>query len=181
MGSTHFETEDPSVARLAALFLEHPAWVAAARHTREGVSSKVFFSHLPGAPWHLVRTGGESLLRPGPATSPDFAFRFTPASIARLAAVEGGVGDFAITLFSLILEEDEELQVGFRIIASFPQLALRGYLRLLLASGPEVLAFGARHGIARALGNRRGLTRHPDRLPRGQSTAVGCGRSPHPS
>jgi hypothetical protein len=148
MGSTHFETEDPSVARLAALFLEHPAWVAAARHTREGVSSKVFFSHLPGAPWHLVRVGGESLLRPGPSTSPDFAFRFTPASIARLAAVEGGVGNFAIALFSLILEEDEELRVGFRIIASFPQLALRGYLRLLLAAGPEVLAFGARHGIA---------------------------------
>lgn len=116
-------------------------------YTREGASSKVFFSHLPGEPWHLIRVGGESLLRPGPPAAPDFAFRFTPAAIDRLAKVEGGIGDFAVALFSLILETDPDLRIGFRIIAPFPRLVRRGYLRLLLHAGPELVAYGARHGV----------------------------------
>lgn len=148
MGSASPEPGDPSIARLRSLFREHPAWVQAARHTADGASSKVFFSHRPGEAWHLVRVGGESLLRPGPATSPDFAFRFTPAAIDRLASVEGDVGDFAVALFSLILEKDERLRIGFRAIASFPRLVRRGYLRLLLSAGPRVVGFGARHGVS---------------------------------
>lgn len=154
-----FELADPSVARLGALFREHPAWVEAARYTKEGASSKVFFSHLPGEPWHLIRVGGESLLRPGEAVAPDLAFRFTPAAIDQLAAVEGGIGDFAVALFSLILETDPELRIGFRIIAPFPRLVRRGYLRLLLHEGPELVAYGARHGIRNLADLRRLVAR----------------------
>ena len=149
---------DPHVRKLARLFLEHPAWLSAARHVREGASSKVAFSHLPSGSWHLVREGGRSLLRPGPAADPDFAFRFTPAAIDRLAAARGGIGDFAVALFSLILEEDESIAVGFRILSSFSKLARRGYVRLLLAAGPRVVAWGAAHGV-RTPGQLRRLVR----------------------
>lgn len=153
------QPQDPSATRLAALFLEHPAWVKAARHTVDGASSKVFFSHLPGTPWQLIRVRGESLLRPGRAADPDFAFRFTPAAIERLDAVEGDVADFAITLFALILETDEALQLGFRVIAPFPRLVRRGYLRVLLSAGPKLVAYGARRGV-RDLGDLRRLVAH---------------------
>ena len=95
----------------------------------------------------VVSQRSRAVLRPGRSAAPDFAFRFTPAAIDRLAAVEGSVGDFALALFSLILETDERLQIGFRVIASFAQLVQRGYLRLLLSAGPKVVELGARHGV----------------------------------
>jgi len=138
---------DPTVRMLARLFREHPAWRHAAAHIREGSTSRVFFRHRPGEPWHLERREGETRLEPGDADDPDFAFRFTPRAVERLSAVEGGVGRFAVALFELILAEDDELRVGFRVVAPLRRLVWRGYLRLLLAAGPEVAAFGARHGV----------------------------------
>jgi hypothetical protein len=138
---------DPTVRMLAQLFRRHPAWVRAAGYVAEGAESAVSFSHLPGRSWRLVRRGGESLLLRGRARDPDFAFRFTPAAVARLAAVRGDIGDFAVELFARILEPREERRVDFRIIAPFWRLARRGYVRLLLASGPEVLRLGASHGV----------------------------------
>jgi hypothetical protein len=110
--------------------------------------SAVRFRHLPGRRYRLERRGGESLLVEGDAPDPDFAFRFTPASVERLEAVRGGMGEFAVALFQCILENDEVAKVDFRIVAPFPRLAWRGYLRLLLDAGPAVLRFGARHGVA---------------------------------
>jgi hypothetical protein len=78
---------------------------------------------------------------------PDFVFRFTPSAIERLEAVTGGIGEFAVELFTLITEADSDTGVGFRIVASFPRLLRRGYVGLLLAAGPRVVAFGATHGI----------------------------------
>jgi hypothetical protein len=138
---------DKSIGKLAELFRSNPSWVGAARTVREGAASAVFFSHRPGEPWQIVRREGKTLLLPGRAHRPDFAFRFTPASIDRLAAARGGVGGFAVELFALIIESDEDVRIGFRIIAPFASLARRGYVRLLMAGGWEVLAFGAARGV----------------------------------
>jgi hypothetical protein len=129
--------------RLSRLFLAHPAWVEIARRLRQDASSSVYFSHREREPWRLVRCDDETHLIPGADPDPDFVFRFTPESIEALESVEGGVGDFAVTLFSLVVDGAVEL----RIVAGFPRLMTRGYLRLLLAAGPPVLVFGARHGI----------------------------------
>jgi hypothetical protein len=142
---------DPHVRQLAELFASHPVWLDAARSIAEGATSRVYFSHRPGEPWQLERHRGRSLLAPGCASDPDFAFRFTPAAIERMVAVEGGVGDFAVVLFRLIIDEDADLRVGFRIVAPLTRLARRGYLSLLLRGGPKVVAFGAAHGV-RTLG-----------------------------
>jgi len=141
------DASDPIVVRLAALFREHPAWVAAARHLSRRATSSVYFSHRPGETWQLEQQAGVTRLLPGAAADPDFVFRFTPRAVDRLEAVRGGIGDFAVELFTLMLEEDPELHVGFRIVPGFARLATRGYLRLVLAAGPKVLAFGATHGI----------------------------------
>jgi len=140
--------EDPCIDRLATLFLEHPAWTEAARHLDQNAESAVFFSHRPGEPWQLVRRRGKTLLRSGRPADPDFVFRFTPFSADRLCAVKGDVGDFAVELFSLMLEVDPEKRVGFRICASFPRLAARGYVTLLLSAGPKLIRFGVAHGVA---------------------------------
>ncbi|MHC4342921.1 MAG: hypothetical protein ACYSX0_22255 [Planctomycetota bacterium] len=42
---------------------------------------------------------------------------------------------------------EEPLHVSFRVIAPFPQLVRRAYLRLLLSGGPKVAAYGAMHGV----------------------------------
>jgi hypothetical protein len=144
------------VARLEALFRTHPAWREAARHIRDDASSDVHFSSQEGKVWHLVRVEGETLLLDGPSPDPDFAFGFNPAAVDRLAAVEGGVGAFAVELFQLITETDPAKRIGFRIATSFPQLVRKGYLTLLASGGLRVLAFGASRGI-RTLSDLRTL------------------------
>jgi hypothetical protein len=49
---------------------------------------------------------------------------------------------------------DPALRVELRILSSFLTLTRRGYLRLLVAGGPRVLAWGAEHGV-RSLGELR--------------------------
>ncbi len=153
---------DPTIERLAELFAHHPVWLGAARPIAEGACSRVRFSHRPDEEWTLVREGDESRLQPGPCPDPDLEFVFTPAAVEALAAVEGDVGDFAVTLFELALAADPERRVDVRVVAPFSRLARRGYVRLLITGGPKVLRFGAAHGV-RGLG---GLRRLVERLRR---------------
>lgn len=141
---------DDWTERLAKLFAEHPAWVEAARQLSLSATSTAYFSHRPGEPWRLEQRDGTTVLVPGAARDPDFVFRFSPAAIERLEDVDGGIGDFAVALFSQVVDE----QVDLRIVAGFPRLMRRGYVKLLLVAGPPVLAFGATHGI-RTLGALR--------------------------
>lgn len=140
-------TTDEWIERLARLYQDHPAWKSAARRLVAAATSTVYFSHRAGEPWHLEQRDGQTRLLPGAATDPDFVFRFTPSAIERLEAVTGGIGGFAVELFTLITEAEPDAGVGFRIVASFPRLLRRGYVGLLLAAGPRVVAFGASHGI----------------------------------
>jgi hypothetical protein len=149
-------TPDEWIERLARLYRDHPAWKSAARRLVTAATSTVYFSHCPGEPWHLEQREGETRLLPGASPDPDFVFRFSPSSIVRLEAVTGGVGDFAVELFTLITEVEPDEGVGLRVVAGFPRLVRRGYLGLLLASGPRVLAFGAAHGV-RTVGALRRL------------------------
>lgn len=147
---------DPVVDRLAGLFREHEAWIAAARHIDPRGTSSVYFSHRPGEAWQLVQREGETRLLAGAAPDPDLVFRFSPGAVERLAATRGGIGAFAVELFTRMLDEDPAQRVEFRIAADFRRLAARGYVRLLLAAGPRVLAFGLAHGVA-SLGALRRL------------------------
>lgn len=147
---------DPTVRTLARLFRNHPAWVEAARHVDDRAESAVFFAHLPGRQWRLVRRRGQTLLLPGRARDPDLVFRFTPAAVARLATVRGDVGDFAVELFSRIAERRRARRVDFRVAAPFTRLAERGYVGTLLAAGPKVMAFAVGHGVV-TLGHLRRL------------------------
>lgn len=146
------EQEDSSIARLARLFAEHPAWVDAARHLGASAESSVYFTHRPGEVWRLRSVEGGTRLDAGPSRDPDFALRFSPESIDALAAVEGDIGAFAVALF----EQIEAGRIDLRIHAGFARLARRGYVTLVLAAGPAVVAYGARHGI-RGLGALRRL------------------------
>lgn len=148
---------DP-VAQLTHLFAEHAVWRKAARHIDPSATSDVYFSDHPGRAWHIERLEGVTRLLPGRSTSPDFAFRFTPRSVRRLSEVDGGIGGFARVLFELMLDPDPEARIDIRIVASFSDLRRRGYVRLLLAGGPALVAFGARHGV-RGLGELRKLVR----------------------
>ncbi len=137
---------DPHVRKLAEFFSSHPTWVVAARNVADGASSRVHFSHIPEQ-FQLVRRDGKSWLLPGEAADPDFAFRFTPAAIDRITSVDGDVGDFAVALFRAIVDRNPGEQVGFRVVAPFRRLLVRGYVTLLVRSGPKVLRYGAEHGV----------------------------------
>jgi hypothetical protein len=171
---------DEHVERLARLFREHSAWKAAARHIEEAATSAVYFSHRPCDPWRLVRERGQTLLRPGPADDPDFVFRFTPASIERLEAVEGNIGDFAVELFTLITDTDPTQSIDFRIVAPFSRLVRRGYLGLLAAGGLRVLAFGASRGVRTLADLRHLIQRVGDRSPESWECTEGNGESHQP-
>ena len=139
--------QDPTVEALARLFREHPAWQRAARQIASDATSTVYFSHRPGEAWRLERGEQGSDLLPGAAPDPDFVFRFTPGAVDRLAKVGGGIGEFAVELFTRMTDADPTDKVDLRIVARFPRLVWRGYVKLLAAGGPAVVAFGARHGI----------------------------------
>ena len=147
---------DPHVRMLAELFRRHPAWVRAASCIADGAESAVSFSHLLERRWRLVRRQGESWLLPGPAQDPDFAFRFTPGAVERLAAVDGDVADFAVALFACSVEPRADQRVDIRVIAPFSRLVRRGYVRLLLAAGPKLARYGATRGV-RTLRDLRAL------------------------
>ncbi len=157
--------DDPTVATLAQLFREHPAWCAAAAHLRDDASSAVWFRHLPGRPWRLVRHAGRSELLAGREPDPDLVFRFTPAAVERLAGVSGGVGDFAVALFELLAEGDPERRVDLRVAAPFARLARRGYVTLLLRAGPAVAAYGVSRGVRGLADLRRLVVSHRSRDP----------------
>lgn len=140
-------SDDPHVRRLAELFRAHPAWGEAARRLAPESESKVCFRHRPGEPWRLVRRGEVTQLEPGRARDPDLAFCFGPHAIEALAATRGGVTDFALALFRLVLEDDPQRGIRLRVIAPFPRLLRRGYVDLLLRGGPRLLWFGATHGV----------------------------------
>ncbi len=142
---------DPWIGRLAALFAEHQAWQSAAALLAGQACSTVYFSHKPSERWQLHFENGAARLAPGAAADPDLIFRFSPESIAALEAVDGGIGDFAVALFEQITSDRAQL----RIAVPFARLAGRGYVKLLFAAGPRVLAFGARHGIRTVIGLRR--------------------------
>jgi hypothetical protein len=139
-------TTDLWIERLAQLFSEHPAWRAAARLLDPQVTSTVCFRHRPGEAWHLERRGDGTLLLPGAAEDPDFAFRFSKGAIDRLAAVRGNAGDFAAELFALSYSKDPEMRVNIRVAAGFARLLRRGYVRLLIAAGPRARAIGFASG-----------------------------------
>ena len=146
---------DASVRRLAALFRSHPAWTRAAALLSEQACSNVRFQHRPGEIWHLARVDGVTRLEPGARRDADLELAFPPGAIERLEATRGGIGAFAVALFELAVVSDEALRVDLRILAPFSRLVRRGYLRLLVAGGPEVIAWGAAHGV-RTLGELRG-------------------------
>ena len=139
-------TTDLSIERLARLFSDHPAWQAAARLLDPRATSTVFFRHRPGEPWHIAREGDETLLLPGAADDPDFALRFSPGAIDRLAAVRGNAGDFAAELFALAYSRDPEVKVNIRVAVGFARLLRRGYVRLLIAAGLRARAIGVASG-----------------------------------
>ena len=167
---------DASVTRLAELFRTHPAWTRAAALLADDAASNVRFTHRPGELWHLARVRGETRLAPGALADADLELEFPPAAIERLALTRGGVGDFALALFELAVHPDPALRVGLRIRSSFVTLARKGYLRLLAAGGPRVLAWGAAHGV-RSLGElRRWIAR--ERAGAGVSQAAGMAQDP---
>jgi hypothetical protein len=147
--------QDPALEELARLFRDHPAWQRAAALLDASATSDVYFTHRPGDVWHLERRGVGSELLPGPARAPDLAFRFTPGSVSRLADAGDSIGEFAVELLTRITDPDARTHIDLRIAADFEQLRRRGYVKLLLAGGPSILRFGARHGILTAGALRR--------------------------
>jgi len=148
---------DPHIAQLRDLFLTHPAWLDAAGHIKDGSQSRLTFSHVEGD-YYMIRKDGKSLLLAGKPSDPDFAFYFTPKAIERLAMVQGhDLADFAVELFDCVVSEDPELQVGLRILSSFPKLFWRGYVGLLMKGGPRVLSYGASRGVTSMSDLRRFL------------------------
>jgi hypothetical protein len=147
---------DPEVEELARLFREHPAWRAAARYVSDpDATSDVYFTRRPGEAWHLELARDGARLLPGRSEDPDFVFRFPPEAVRRLADVEGDVADFAIALFEGIDSDDPDARIDLRIAASFPRLLRRGYVKLILAAGPRLLALGAARGWRGLSGLRR--------------------------
>jgi hypothetical protein len=145
-----------AVDALARLFAEHPAWRAAASHvTDPEARSDVYFSDRPGEAWHLELADGAARLLPDRSPDPDFVFRFAPGAVLRLSEVEGGLADFAIALFEAMQSDDPATRVDLRVAAPFSRLLARGYVGLLAAAGPRLVALGARRGFLGLRGLRR--------------------------
>lgn len=150
---------DAYVLALGRLFRDNPVWARAMGCIAIGVASNVYFTHLPQQAWRFVKAAEGVDLVPGRADAPDFVFRFTPGAVVALASAAGSADAVAVTLFDLMLDPDSARHVDFRIVASYATLVRHGHVRLLVTSGPKVLAYGAAHGI-RTPGQLRELVRN---------------------
>jgi hypothetical protein len=141
------DTDDQTVSALEELFREHSAWRQAASEISPASTSNVYFTHLPGAAWHLEQRAEGSALEPGKVKDPDFVLRFSPGAVQRLKSVEGGIAAFAAELLALSEEAEPDQRVDLRVVASFSRLRERGFLRLLGKAGPKIIAYGLSRGV----------------------------------
>ena len=68
------------------------------------------------------------------------------------------------------------VEIDLRVVAPFWRLLRRGYVRLLLAGGPKVLAFGARHGVGDLAALRRLVAAQRSDEPATWETGAGSAR-----
>lgn len=147
MGQQARERDDPVLDQLAELFERNSVWRRAAAYLDDAAASDVYLTTRPSEVWHVEQRAGETRLIRGAARDPDFAIGFTPSAVARLAEVDGEVGDFAVRLFRLATEAAPQDRIELRVLAPFARLVRHGYLSLLAGGGLRVLSYGATHGV----------------------------------
>jgi hypothetical protein len=133
--------------RLIDYFLTNPAWVSAARPLGEGVCSALRFQGEP-EPWRLIRRNGQSVLEPGEPDAPDLFFEFSEGSIAYLTELENAsIGDFATRLYECAFLFDEDRRIEVQVVGPISQIIRRGYWKIVLKGGLQVLRIARAHNI----------------------------------
>jgi hypothetical protein len=141
--------------KLIHYFATHPAWVKAAQPLGEGVCSALRWMDDP-EPWRLIRRDGISILEPGEPENPDFSFVFSEGAVEYLTGAENGtIGDFATRLYECCFLLDADRRVDFQVIAPISQILKRGYWKVALKGGFQVMKMARAHGIGSAKDIRR--------------------------
>jgi hypothetical protein len=138
---------DRAKQRLIDYFAFNPAWVAAARPLADGVCSRLLFEG-EDIVWSLVRRNGCSILEPGEPENPDLQFVFSEGAIDYLTELdEASIGDFAARLYECAFLLDDQRMAELTVISSMGQILKRGYWKIALKGGFQVLKIARAHGI----------------------------------
>ncbi|MEZ4609853.1 MAG: hypothetical protein R2838_06325 [Caldilineaceae bacterium] len=110
---------------------------------RRGCAAITYFTHLPEEPWHFIKISDGA--RPGAGLSPisSSASRRPPSS---LTGVKGGGRGGRRSLSTMARSRSGPPASTFASSRFLHPTGAR-HVRLLVTSGPKVLAYGATHGV----------------------------------
>lgn len=127
-----------------ALFFTGGLAETAARGLKE---SAVISLVIDAEEFTFRRRDGRNRFQPGEAADPDIRFWVPAGAMQKLLLPQGKtIGEVGIRIFELVLSDDTELKIKFKVRAPFLRLWKRGYFTVLAAGGPSVAKFLASHG-----------------------------------
>ncbi|HYV67755.1 MAG TPA: AAA family ATPase [Myxococcales bacterium] len=136
-----------SEVKLKRFFETSEAARRAASSLRKAAEVGVAFTDVPGRfRFHSVE--GRPAFESGEAMDPDFELTLAPGAVDAITAKpQANVGELGVLFFQHIVAKDENAKIRVKLHSGLVRLTMRGWLGVLAAGGPSVIAWMAQKGL----------------------------------
>jgi hypothetical protein len=132
---------------LRQLFEESGAARKAAKALSKAACVGVRFTDVPGD-FRFYAVDGKPRFEPGKAAEPDFELTLPPRAVHDICGKHSGdVGDLSILFVQHIFTNEPEQRVQVKVHSGLIKLTLHGWLRVVVAGCPKLIAYFARMGL----------------------------------
>jgi hypothetical protein len=119
----------------------------AASSLKRGATVGVKFTDVTGD-FHFHAQDGKPHFDAGRASDPDFDLTLAPGAVRAITSKpESDVGDLGIAFFQHIVAKDPAEKINVKLHAGLLKLTMHGWLGVLAAGGPKVIAWMAQKGL----------------------------------
>ena len=136
-----------SEVKLKRFFETSEAARRAASSLRKAAEVGVRFTDLAGTfRFHSIE--GRPAFEAGEAMDPDFELTLAPGAVDSITAKpQADIGELGILFFQHIIAKDENEKIRVKLHSGLVRLTMRGWLGVLAAGGPKVIAWLAQKGL----------------------------------
>lgn len=136
-----------SEVKLRRFFETSEAARRAASSLRKAAEVGVRFTDVPGD-FRFHSVDGKPAFEVGKAMDPDFELTLAPGAVDAITAQpQADVGELGVLFFQHIVAKDENDKVRVKLHSGLVRLTMRGWLGVLAAGGPKVIAWMAQKGL----------------------------------
>jgi hypothetical protein len=138
---------EPSDVRLRRFFETSEAGRRAASSLRKAAEVGVRFTDVPGE-FRFHAVDSQPVFEQGRAMDPDFELTLAPGAVAAITSrLDADVGDLGVLFFQHMLAKDEDEKIRVKLHSGLMRLTMRGWVGVLAAGGPKVVAWMAQKGL----------------------------------